>query len=308
MQKTTLAIALVALSIISLTTGCTSNSHASSVNASRAAVPEPALGPIANVANPAQVKRPIDGYLPEAAQIVLLVIAEQNAINVCLAHQNENTSFQFSEDHTALAAYVAGGVSDRVTRSNLWGFFDTRSVRASGYTRPETTPSSLTAYISPGGSGESVARCNQEVDKKLPNASTGFGLADYASLPDKGPLVPASDSRYVKVVAAWSACMSSAGYTYPDPLAAVGDTTWQTAGTNGLATVSTDQIAAATADINCKISTNLVGVGLAVQSAYDQQYIDAKRQALSGYQELLDAFLRINVSPAGDPSTSAPSQ
>ena len=50
---------------------------------------------------------------------------------------------------------------------------------------------------------------------------------------------------------------------------------------------STAQIATATADVQCKISTNLIGVAMAVQTAYDQQYIDAHTDQLAAYRERL---------------------
>jgi hypothetical protein len=49
------------------------------------------------------------------------------------------------------------------------------------------------------------------------------------------------------------------------------------------------EIEVAEADIQCKISTNLVGIGVAVQDAYDNQYIDKYREKLEALkQPLLD--------------------
>lgn len=55
---------------------------------------------------------------------------------------------------------------------------------------------------------------------------------------------------------------------------------------------SAEQIAAATADVQCKISTNLVGIGVALQAAYDQQYIDAHRAELDAFLAQRDRYLR----------------
>ncbi|MCL2483519.1 MAG: hypothetical protein FWF43_08935, partial [Propionibacteriaceae bacterium] len=67
------------------------------------------------------------------------------------------------------------------------------------------------------------------------------------------------------------------------------------------------------ADMNCKISTNLVGVAVAVQSAYDQVYIDSHRDALNTWKQKLDALLSgtatlpdinqfMTPNPGGNPS------
>ncbi|MDQ4504159.1 hypothetical protein [Sinomonas sp. ASV322] len=52
------------------------------------------------------------------------------------------------------------------------------------------------------------------------------------------------------------------------------------------------EIAAAVADVQCKISTNLVGIGAALQTAYDQEYIAKHRAALDAFAADWDGYLR----------------
>ena len=281
----------VGFAVMALLSGCTTAAKA--LETQTKAVSEPALGTVSTVSDPAQVSRPVDTYLPNTAQIIEYALAEQNGIGKCMAEKGEHVTFQFTSANADLAAYIAGGVADRVARSDLWGFFDLKNASTSGYKRPATVPGMLTAVISAGGSGETAGLCNVKVDEKLPNSSSTFGLADYRSLPDRGPVVPLTDSRVVAAVAGWSSCMKTAGFIYPDPLAAIGDAQWQG---NGSSVASALEIATASADVSCKISTNLIGVELAVQTAYDQQYIDSQRAALVGYQNKLNTFLRSNAS------------
>ncbi|MDR2620457.1 MAG: hypothetical protein LBC29_05020 [Propionibacteriaceae bacterium] len=127
------------------------------------------------------------------------------------------------------------------------------------------------------------------------------------ALPEGDPRVPLSDSRYKVVAEKWSACMKNYGFDYETPLYASRDHEWveaamaavqETAGgvpltpTSG---VSAYQTAVAAADVQCKLDTNLVGIAVAVQSAYDQIYIDAHREQLADLQREIAEFLKGNI-------------
>jgi hypothetical protein len=75
--------------------------------------------------------------------------------------------------------------------------------------------------------------------------------------------------------------MKKKGYSYRDPLAAVGDVQWRSS-VSGQA-----EMATATADVQCKISTNLVGVAQAVQAATDEIYIERHTTALASFKSKL---------------------
>jgi|HigsolmetaAR201D_1030396.scaffolds.fasta_scaffold27975_2 hypothetical protein len=91
------------------------------------------------------------------------------------------------------------------------------------------------------------------------------------------------DSRVVAAVAAWSECMKGKGYTYAGVFDAVED--WPEA-------LSPEEIAAATADVECKIETNLVGIWYAVESAYQRRFIDENAEAFAAQQRYLDNVTR----------------
>ncbi len=79
--------------------------------------------------------------------------------------------------------------------------------------------------------------------------------------------------------------MKIKGFDVEDPLTAL---------RSSLEGNSTDrnQITKAVADIKCKIDTNLVGIGVAVQSAYDKEYIRAYESELNSYREQIDNYIR----------------
>jgi len=101
-----------------------------------------------------------------------------------------------------------------------------------------------------------------------------------SELPDNGSPWHLDDSRYQAVAAQWSGCMKDNGFDYPTPREAMADN-YQGAATDRARAV-------AVADVKCKLSTNLVGVAVAVQSAYDQEYIDTHVDQL--------AALRVNIA------------
>jgi len=76
-----------------------------------------------------------------------------------------------------------------------------------------------------------------------------------------------------------------------NPIAAATDSKWSTS-----AQASGEQISAATSDVQCKVKTNLVGVGMAIQSAYDQIYITTHFATLNAYESNLADYVRKHAS------------
>jgi hypothetical protein len=96
-----------------------------------------------------------------------------------------------------------------------------------------------------------------------------------------------ADSRVTKAYDAWSTCMSGRGFEYSDPWAAVNDPKWQTSDS-----VSSEEIATATADVGCKRTANLFNVFAAVEAAYQTRDIERHAPALSEYKANVDTRLR----------------
>ncbi len=76
-----------------------------------------------------------------------------------------------------------------------------------------------------------------------------------------------SDSRVVAAFAKWSMCMAGSGYHYSTPMEANNDPKWSGE------KASAEEIAVAVADLNCKKTTNLVGIRMAVDAAYQREAI-----------------------------------
>lgn len=86
-----------------------------------------------------------------------------------------------------------------------------------------------------------------------------------------------SDPRVAAVNRTWSSCMRSKGFAYRDPDAALEDPRWDLRSTRP----SRAEVAVATADIACKLRTNLLGVNFAVEAEYENAAIAAHPQELA---------------------------
>lgn len=69
--------------------------------------------------------------------------------------------------------------------------------------------------------------------------------------------------------------MKSAGFTYRNPLDASGDPEWSDLDVRSRPTKK--EIETATADANCRVEVNLVGIMYAVESAYQQRALEEYR-------------------------------
>ncbi|MFB7867995.1 hypothetical protein [Streptomyces sp. NPDC056069] len=122
-----------------------------------------------------------------------------------------------------------------------------------------------------------------------PNDGKGCGAAAYSTL-EKGVQHDSDvvihelsgeswhrseeDSRMQKVFTAWSSCMAKYGFKYKSPVQANNDKRWQQK------VVTPLEIATAKADVSCKQKTNLPGMWLAVESAYQTRAIEEQSEAL----------------------------
>jgi hypothetical protein len=241
------------------------------------------------------VVRPIDGYLPSTEDVLKVVAANTEKINRCLISNGLSGGYSPAADPSEVPKFVASLASDNVTRNDLWGFFDTDAATYShyGYDRPPNQSGGFET-LSPPGPQAVIDKCEASAHAGLPGDpdSDPEFLVDIHSLPGRGPEVPLNDSRWLTAQAKWSTCMAAAGFAgYKSPLDSLFDAKWQQTGSDGRASASTEQIATATADIICKQKTNLVGIGLAVQSAYDQRYIQSNTQALNEFRTKISAYL-----------------
>ncbi|MFJ8434999.1 hypothetical protein ACIQ9P_27230 [Kitasatospora sp. NPDC094019] len=99
------------------------------------------------------------------------------------------------------------------------------------------------------------------------------------------------DPRVVAVFRDWSGCMAERGHSYGTPGDALKDPRWGAA-----ATPSAEEIATATADVECKARVNVVGVWFTVESAYEQELIRQRLPELTTAKAANDAMLAVAAS------------
>lgn len=266
------AACLPVLACLSVVAGCAGRREAPSNQ-----VP---IGPITTVRAEGDVHETIDQYLLTSKQILQLMQVRDAAISRCLDAHGTTSDLRLPDD---AAAFVAGQERDRTVRSNLWGFFDTSNASRYGYERPPGVPVQLAERAPLVASS---AQCYQVGDAAIGGVEL---TSEMTALPGRGPRQPTDDSRYVAAVGKWSACMAEAGFSYSDPIAALTDRRWAARSPAGPTTRL--EIATAQADVQCKITTNLVGISVAVQDAYDNLYIRAHHSQLLDFERLLRTCL-----------------
>ncbi|WP_035803454.1 P-loop NTPase family protein [Kitasatospora mediocidica] len=262
----------------------------------------PAIGPIPVVLTVSAINRPIDAYLPSVASVKALITAVDAVTARCMKQ------YGLPFDPAAPIGLDDLNQQDKM-RSPLYGFFDPDAARANGYEVSAGMPAAATpgqgqAELSPaaiavlGGRDASGNPATSYAGRPVPaggcqqqgvDAVGGYPpRPDAQALPDHGPVVPTADPRMRAVDTAWSACMKSRGFDYANPAAALADPQWAPKGA-GNQPPTAKEVATVTADLDCKRSTNLMGVAVAVETAYDQQYIASHRTQLAAYTQQLQA-------------------
>ncbi|WP_328957839.1 hypothetical protein [Kitasatospora purpeofusca] len=134
--------------------------------------------------------------------------------------------------------------------------------------------------IPPGG-------CLGEADDTLTRGG-GILQDDARALEINGPGFADSmaDGRVKAAFGAWSRCMKEKGQTYASPVDAVSDERWFSS-----PTATAPEIAAATADIDCKQRNNVVGIWFAVETAYQNRAVQAGSKRLEQTRKAIDITL-----------------
>ncbi|MBM9504147.1 hypothetical protein [Actinacidiphila acididurans] len=262
----------------------------------------PPLGHVPVITSVDQIALPIDSYEVTVEQTRTLFEASTVVTQQCMR------SYGLSYPAPQWGDAFSDTPRDLKRRSVVYGFFDPAAPRNDGYDAvavgdgsPQPPLSDAVRTVLDG-----VDRTNRPVTvyggKAVPDhGCLGRGRAevgdppmpaDSEELPDGGPKVPATDPRMVGANAEWSRCMKSKGFGYASPGAAYFDRKWRSVPRPGAVPVplthTREEIATVTADLDCKLSTNLMGVAVAVETAYDKQYIGSHAAALSAFTRSLD--------------------
>lgn len=282
----------------------------------------PPLGPIPTVTSVDQLVRPIDAYLPTEQQVGTLMKAQNVALAQCVR------GFGLQPNASSGSGSDDGALYGRRSRDKLYGVFNPSNVSRFGYDfsgasnprragGPASTPSEPLREVMSGRdqSGQTVATFDGKPVPKGGCAVVALGVVGGQppsiypdQLPGQGPRVPPSDPRLVAAIAKWSACMKGRGFAYQTPVdaanAVMPDPRKDPPAANPL------EIPTAEADMACKQSTNLMGTVLALETAYDKQYIDSHATALTDFAKQLNDRVRKAaqiIADGGVGSTGTPS-
>jgi hypothetical protein len=103
------------------------------------------------------------------------------------------------------------------------------------------------------------------------------------------------DPQVIALFRQWSACMATAGYRYPDPLAAIGSSQWTSDA------ISAAEIHTALADLACKRQLQMLPKWVAIESGYERTLIARDRGVLDAtIQAWNQAGVRAHDLLAGD--------
>lgn len=270
MNKTVIARSTALFAGILLIVGVTA--------AAAAATGEPTVDSIPTITDWQSISLPLDAFVQDVAERQTVLRAEYVQTKSCV----EQFGFQFAAPawDKSPADVTSSG---QAMHYRLYGLLDDGHARQMGYH----------SY------GENLASEAAYQDLKLPNdyynvvaAKFGGGTFNGKAIPDGGCLGAAqrevegatdlglpvqlafdawtasnNDSRVVAAFAKWSTCMAGAGYHYGTPMEANNDPKWS--GDKA----SAEEIAVAVADVNCKKTTNLAGIRMAVDAAYQGKAI-----------------------------------
>ena len=250
-------------------------------------------GPVPALLRSADLRLPLDGYIPSIADAGRLARASRLLVRQCMA--------ELGFTHYAVADPAPAG-GPRTWNERRYGLSDPAQA-ARGYWPQSRTPAAAPAQdaiTSPAEGSAVTGRVGVVNGRRVPSGGCGAeaqrrlraddppGTDRYLSQQLSYQSFAASqrDARVRAVFGAWSGCMRAAGFVYGGPLDPPADRRFQ-------GRVTGLEIATAKADVACKRQTNLVGVWFAVESAQQRSLIEANRAALELARTAFTAELAI---------------
>jgi len=126
--------------------------------------------------------------------------------------------------------------------------------------------------------------CAGAAQRRLAGGKPLQSIALPSTLGQETSRLAQNDSRVQAAMAAWSACMKRSGYQY--------GSSWDPNNAHWPKPPGAKEIATATADVACKQQTNLVGIWLAVETAYQRQTIERHSEQLAALRSYIDTTAR----------------
>ncbi|MFE5946816.1 hypothetical protein [Streptomyces sp. NPDC056480] len=241
----------------------------------------PPLGEIKEVRSGSDVVLPLDSYdvTPEERstleQIYDLVGSE------CMRKKGFKVTLPRRTPESEESVYGRRYFILRMDEAERYGYRPERMMQ-----KPKKTP--ITGLESKSALREWLGH-DPDDQKQDPNEAKGCGAAAFPVI-EKGVKRDSDvvihdltgdswhrseeDARVQAVFRRWSACMKEAGFKYSSPVESNNDRRWQQK------TITDVEISTAKADVLCKQKTNLAGIWLAVETAYQKRQIEQHAEAL----------------------------
>lgn len=263
----------------------------SSCSGSKADTAQPDVSTFPVVTSSKQISLPFDAYM---------LTAEQDALNL----KANNLLVRRCAERFGVEASMPVGLNPTPNELNArrYGIVDGKRAQSFGY-RPEESPAESAgkgdwnpsptemAVLGMGDAGDAGSLVDSAGDT-LPKGGC-IGEADR-TLGGVQPPAPAdvlevyksaeSDSRVQKAWKRWSTCMEDAGYDYSSP--------WEPNNAKWPEQVSQKEIDTAVDDVKCRQSTNLVGIWMAVEAAYQRKALQADPEGFATMKAWHDSRVR----------------
>lgn len=282
-QRAGLILMLVATGIAAVLVAATGLVRPSAAASPRAA--EPALADVPLVDDWRQITLPMDAYRTGIQDANTIGRAVHQLVGTCLSR------FGFVWDVPFNEVSVPG---PQITHYRLYGLLDEVHALAYGYHPGPTVPggkatesraidsreyANVLGAKFGGGSylGQPIPEggCYAEARRAVADGGPAFNPGLPEELVRDAWISARSDSRVLAGFARWSACMTESGYSYRTPMDANNDSRWSGD------TATPAEISVAVADVACKKRTNLTGIRMAVDAAYQQRLIAQHADALA---------------------------
>jgi len=243
---------------------------------------------------------PLDQYLMNWEQLSAVAKAQAKIVSGCMARFGFSYTLPVSlppRTSETPATRISGRYGPQnATLMAKWGYHPEGGIHAgksqSTMQQPDTAPGIETALrgtsdprekFGAGGQvihgqrvpdhgciGDAAKKLTGRVDDSLVDPQIAVDLKLQTLIESQ------RDRRTEAVFSKWSLCMKDKGFSYPNPLAALGDTAWAKT-----AMPTARELRIATADADCRHKNNVVGVWYAVDRAYQEQAIATNAAAMA---------------------------
>jgi hypothetical protein len=247
----------------------------------QAGLPTPSLASTTEPASysAAEAALPLHAYLGTGAQTTF-IRARGILVENCV-HKNGFSDYRAATAHIS----TAEGSPDT---GGPYGYLDARNSASIGFHSPNRITGGAggathmpTTSMAPAEAAQ-AGKCEASVQATLDQKFKAAGSAIADGLWNQAGEATMADPRVKAANMSWSTCMKSKGFTTNDPVALV--MTYQ-----AKPSVTSEEISAATADVECTRSTGMAGVYFGVLTAYQQLLIDRNIQQLTAYKQAVDA-------------------